>query len=207
MKAVIYHRVSTVEQDPTTARETLRLAAQARGYEVVGEYHETISGSIWRDRPELQKVMTLVRQRKVKAVFVWALDRFGRSTVDLLENIQTLHEYGCSFISVHQHLEAHPNSDASSMLMLQVLAAVSQFERQMIRDRTKLGMKRVRLHGSKSGKTIGRQYKFTKLLSRDFEKVQALRAQKKSIRVIAAELGCSKKEVENALARLKSAAK
>ncbi len=203
MKAVIYHRVSTDEQDETTARNTLLEEAKRRGFEVEPGHliEETGSGAI-NNRPGLQHLMGLVRQRKVKFVIVWAIDRFGRNTMDVLSNIAEVRKYGCTFISAHENMFIKPEDDAATMFQLTIMSACAQFERDRNRARTREGMKRVRLHGSKSGLSIGGQYKFTKLLSRDYEKVQRLRQEGKSIRVIAAELGCSKKEVENAVRRI-----
>jgi len=201
MKAAIYHRVSTEDQNQTTARETLLEEARRRGLEVTDVIEETGSGAL-NNRPGLLRLMELVRQRKIKAIVVWALDRFGRNSIDILTNIEEVRRYGCTFIALQEHMELRPEGDATANLLLGIMASFAQHERDRIRARTREGMKRVRLHGSKSGKSIGRQYKFVKLLSRDHDKVEALRKEGKGTRRIAAELGCSRKEVRNVLARI-----
>jgi putative DNA-invertase from lambdoid prophage Rac len=181
MKTAIYHRVSTDEQDQTTARDTLLEEARRRGLEVVEIVEETGSGAV-NNRPGLNQLMGLVRQRKIKAIMVWALDRFGRNNIDILTNIEEVKRYGCTFISLQEHIDLRPGGEAHGELVLGIMASLAQHERARIRARTLEGLKRVRLHGSKSGKSIGRQYKFVKLTSRDHEKVRQLRQQVKSIR-------------------------
>jgi len=94
---VSYHRVSTTEQDPTLAREELRRAAQARDIFLIDEVEETGSGAR-NDRPGLQRVMQLVRAHLVSNVLVWKLDRFGRSTIDVVSNVKTIKNAGATGI-------------------------------------------------------------------------------------------------------------
>jgi len=128
MRAALYHRVSTTDQDPATARHELRAAATARGYTIAMEVEETGSGAR-NDRPGLQEVMSAARRSRIDAVLVWKLDRFGRSTLDLLGCIQQLVAAGVRFEAITQGLAIDPRRiDPTANLILGVLAAVSEFE-------------------------------------------------------------------------------
>ena len=153
--AALYHRVSTRDQDPTLARAELRRGAEARGFQVVLDLEETGSGAR-NDRPKLQEVMKAARYGSIGAVLVWKLDRFGRSVVDVVTNIRALRSCGCWFICVSQGIDVSAHPDAVTDYMLTMLAAASEFERELIRERTMLGLERVRREGSRSGKPIGR---------------------------------------------------
>jgi DNA invertase Pin-like site-specific DNA recombinase len=153
--AALYHRVSTLDQNPELAREELRRAAAARGMSPVLDIEETGSGAN-NDRPGLRQVMEAARAGKVKAVVVYKLDRFGRSALDLLNNIRELDKCGCRFIAATQGIDIGVAGDPTSRFMLTVLAGVAEFERELIRERTRLGLDRVRKKGSKTGRPIGR---------------------------------------------------
>lgn len=154
LRAAYYHRCSSLDQDPTLAREELRAAARARGMSIVMEIEEQGSGAR-NDRPGLQKVMEAARRGKLDVVLVWKLDRFGRSALDLLSNIEALERGGVRFIATTQGIDIAPNGDPMSRLILTVLAGVAQFERALIVERTKLGQDKAR----RAGKRIGRPRK------------------------------------------------
>jgi putative DNA-invertase from lambdoid prophage Rac len=199
MKCALYHRVSTEEQDKSNARDVLLKAAEQRGYEVLVSIEETGSGAK-NDRPGLIQVMELARQRKIKAVLVWAVDRFGRSQLDFLGNLEELHKYGVTFIAVHQNLEFSPDKDdPMARLIMHMTSAFAEFERGMIRARTKQGMIKAKRYGTKSGKTIGGQYKHVKITAWDRPKVLKLREEGNSYKRIAQTLGCSIFEVRKVL--------
>jgi len=151
---VSYHRVSTTEQDPTLAREELRRAAQARDIFLIDEVEETGSGAR-NDRPGLQRVMQLVRAHLVSNVLVWKLDRFGRSTIDVVSNVKTIKNAGASFIATSQGLEIGPHTGAVGDLILTVMSAMAEFERSVISERTLLGLKMARSKGRILGRPKG----------------------------------------------------
>ena len=182
-RAVTYHRVSTSEQDETLARDELRRAAELRGLEVIEEIEETGSGAR-NDRPGLQRVMDLVRRGEVDVVLVQRLDRFGRSTLDLLANIQALTDVGVRFIAVVQGLDVKPHGDAMSSLILTVLAGVAEFERELISERTRAGLAKAKAKGVRFGRT-------PVLTQSDVALARQLRDQGKSWRAVAKELGAS----------------
>ena len=137
LKAALYHRVSTLDQDPALARHELREAAGRLGFEVVLDVEETGSGAR-NDRPGLKKLMEAARRGAIAAVVVWKLDRFGRSALDLLANIRELVEaHGVRFVAISQGIDVKPGGDAISRLLLTMLSGVAEFERDLIRERTK----------------------------------------------------------------------
>lgn len=145
-RAVTYHRVSTADQDPTLAREELRRAAAARELELVDQVEETGSGAR-NDRPGLRRVLELARAHRVTHVLVWKLDRFGRSALDVLSNVEALERAGVTFVATSQGLEVGPRSGPMGRLVAQILAAVAELERDTIRERTRLGLEAARRRG------------------------------------------------------------
>jgi DNA invertase Pin-like site-specific DNA recombinase len=191
-KVAIYHRVSTLDQDPTLAREELRSAAAARGMEVVLDVEETGSGAR-NDRPGLRRVLDAARRGQVGAVLVWKLDRAGRSALDLLSNIRTLQDAGVRFIVATQGIDMRPGGDAVSSLLLTVLAGVSEFERELIRERTRLGLAKARSKGTKLGRPAR---------GPDVRDVVRLRASGASWSAVAKSLGCTPSAARRAATRL-----
>lgn len=149
-ECILYHRVSTLDQDPELARAELRRAAELRGLVVVEEIEETGSGAN-NDRPGLQRALLVSRGR---ALLVWKLDRFGRSALDVLSNLQRHVKAGGRFVAVTQGLDVR-EGDAMSGLILAVLAAVAEFERSLIVERTRLGLARARAAGKRLGRPQG----------------------------------------------------
>jgi len=184
MRCLTYHRVSTTDQNPTLAREELRSAASRFGMELVEEIEETGSGAR-NDRPGLRRVLELARTGKVDAVLVWKLDRWGRSSLDVHSNIRALETCGVRFVAVSQGLDVRPGSDAMSHLILGVLASVAEFEREIIRERTRLGLSKAK----RSGKLLGRPART--LSPAKAEQVRALRSQGRSWSQVATEVRCS----------------
>jgi DNA invertase Pin-like site-specific DNA recombinase len=190
MRAALYHRVSTADQDATNARDELRAAAARMGAQVVLDVEETGSGAR-NDRPGLAQVMTAVRRGKVDVVLVWKLDRFGRSSLDLLANIEAITGAGARFVAVTQGLDIKSGGDAMSKLMLTMLAAVAEFERDLIKERTRLGVARARERGAKLGRPSS---------GVDAARVRELRAGGASWAQVGAELGCHASAARRAVA-------
>lgn len=147
----LYHRVSTRDQNQKLARRELRQAAAARGLRITMDVEETGSGAL-NNRPGLRRVMDAARKGQVGAVLVWKLDRFGRSSLDVLSNIQALTDAGVRFVAVTQGLDVKPQGDAMSHLILTVLAAVAEFERSLISERTSLAARAARRAGRSWGR-------------------------------------------------------
>lgn len=195
MKVAIYARVSTSDQNCELQLRELREYCQRRGWDVAGEYIDAgVSGSK-RSRPELDRMMRDAQKHVVDCVIVWKLDRFGRSVLHLNEAISNLRSWGVRFICVTQNIDTD-QSNPTSNLLLQILAAIAEFEREMIRERVNAGLQSYRAayasgkvgkkRCSRSGRNlpVGRQRRIF-----DRDKALELREAGKSIREIAKLVG------------------
>lgn len=194
MRAAVYARVSTTDQNCELQLRELQAYAERQGWSIMETYQDVMSGAK-ANRPDLARLMIDVRARKFDCLLVWKLDRFGRSLVDCLNNIRTLEENGVRFIAVTQSLDTDQQNPASRFL-LHVLGAATEFERSLIRERTRAGQQRYRQDyaAGKVGKTVhsrsGRNmppHRPKKVFDR--EEVVRLRHQGHSYRQIAEALG------------------
>ncbi|KYO54173.1 recombinase family protein [Tistrella mobilis] len=135
-----YARVSTAEQNLTLQTDAL----SAVGCERI--FVETASG-VQRDRPELLKALDYMRPGDT--LVVWKLDRLARSMRQLIETVELLQSKGIGFRSL---TEAIDTTTAGGMLVFHVFAALAQFERAMIRERTRAGLEAARARGRKGGR-------------------------------------------------------
>jgi DNA invertase Pin-like site-specific DNA recombinase len=154
MKAAIYARVSTTDQTNTIQIRELKEYVERRGWDVAGIFQDQMSGAK-ASRPGLNQLMCEARLRKLDVVLVLKLDRFGRSLVHCVGAIQELQALGIRFIAISQGLDTDQSNPASQLLM-HILAAVAQFERELIHERVSAGMRSAKAHGTKSGNAIGR---------------------------------------------------
>ena len=150
-RAAIYVRVSTDKQTVENQLRELRQIAERRGWEVVEEYRDAgISGAKSRDgRPGLDQMLKDASKRRFDVVMAWAIDRLGRSLIDLLGTIQTLEACGVDLYLDQQSIDT---TTPAGKLMFQVTGAFAEFERSMIRQRVNAGLKRA----VEAGKTLGR---------------------------------------------------
>ena len=178
MRTALYARVSTTDQTCEMQLRELREYAARRGWQVVGEYVDTGWSGAKASRPELDRLMQDARRRRFDAVLVWKLDRWGRSVADCVRSLQELASLGVRFLAVTQNLDTD-QSNPMSRFLLHILAAVSEFEREMIRERVVAGIRNART----KGKTLGRP---KRAIRRD--EALRLRASGLSYRQIAARL-------------------
>src|SRR5437660_523456 len=155
MKAAIYARVSTSDQNCGMQLRELREYAHRRGWEVAGEYVDTGWSGAKASRPQLDRLMQDASRRGFDAVLVYKLDRFGRSVRNCLDGIEALRSHGVRFLAVSQNIDTD-ESNPTSRLMLHILAAVAEFERELIRERVSAGMRSAKARGTRSGKAMGR---------------------------------------------------
>jgi DNA invertase Pin-like site-specific DNA recombinase len=141
MKTIGYARVSTRDQDLTGQIDALRVAGAG------AIYREKVSGAR-ADRPELAKLMKVIGAGDI--VLVTKLDRLGRSTRELLELIDRIGKAGAFFKSLGDPL--WDTSTAQGRLLSTLLAAIAEFERELIRERTSEGRKRAKARGVKFGR-------------------------------------------------------
>ena len=180
MKVALYMRVSTVDQHCEVQARELIDYCRRRGWEVVADFRdEGISGKANKKRPAQEILMNDAMLHKFDAVIVWKLDRFGRSIMNLLEGINKLKSWGVRFMAVSQNIDTD-SSNPTSGLLLNIMAAMAEFERELLIERTNSGL----AHARALGKTLGRPRKV-------FRRDEAIRLHQEgwSLRKIAAELG------------------
>jgi putative DNA-invertase from lambdoid prophage Rac len=150
VKAAIYCRVSMDDQTNDPQRGELRAEAQRRGWTVAAEIQDTISGTK-RSRTGLDALMKLVRAKSIDAVMVYKLDRLGRSLPHLVQLIGEFDSHGVALVCTSQGLDTS-DANPAGRLVAHILMAIAQFERALISDRTKMGMKMAKANGSKIGR-------------------------------------------------------
>jgi DNA invertase Pin-like site-specific DNA recombinase len=127
----------------------LREYASRRGWGITSEYvDQGVSGSK-ESRPQLNQLMADAHRRKFDGVLVWKIDRFGRSLKHLVNALADLCAYGVAFISFRDNLDL---STPSGRLMFQIIGAMAEFERSLIQERVKAGLRNARAKGKKFGR-------------------------------------------------------
>ena len=147
-RAALYMRVSTVDQHPETQLHDLRQMAAQRGYEIVQEYTDRISGAKAR-RPGLDQMMADARRGRVDVVLVWACDRIARSTRHFLEVLDDLNRLEVEFISFRENIDT---SGPLGRAIVIIIGAIAELERSLIVERVRAGMRRARLEGQRIGR-------------------------------------------------------
>lgn len=147
-RTAIYARVSTADQTVKNQLPALRQYAKARGWKVTHELVDRASGASDK-RPGLEELLRLAKRRSIDAILVYRLDRFGRSTRDLINAWSELQDLGVRFVSLSEQMDF---GSAAGKVMFSVIAAMAEFERDLIRERVKLGMARARGEGKHVGR-------------------------------------------------------
>ena len=135
-----YARVSTVEQHTDLQTDALAAAGCER------IFTDQASG-IKTDRPQLQAALNFARSGDV--FVVWRLDRLGRSIIDLIKTVQGLNSRNIGFKSVRENINT---TTPGGKLVFHVFAALAEFERELIQERTKAGLSAARARGRKGGR-------------------------------------------------------
>jgi DNA invertase Pin-like site-specific DNA recombinase len=148
-RAVLYTRVSTCDQNPETQALDLRRLAEQRGFEIVYEYTDRISGAKAK-RPALDQMMAAAHRREFDVVLVWATDRLARSVRHFLEVLDTLNHLGIEFVSFRENLDT---GGPLGRAVVVIVSAVAELERNLIIERVRAGLRRARLEG----RTLGRK--------------------------------------------------
>jgi DNA invertase Pin-like site-specific DNA recombinase len=151
MRCAIYARVSTTDQNCELQLRELREYLSRRDWNNAGEYVDTGFSGAKASRPSLDRLMADAARRKFDCVVVWKIDRFGRSVLNLNQQLAALTSCGVRFIATSQSLDTDERNPASRLL-LQILASVAEFEREMIRERTLSGIRAAQA----AGKVVGR---------------------------------------------------
>jgi len=176
-RAALYMRVSTVDQHPETQLLDLQQMAAQRGYEIVEQYTDRISGAKAK-RPGLDQMMADARRGRFDVVLVWASDRLARSVKHFLETLDELNRLNIEFISFREQIDT---GGPLGRAVVVIIGAIAELERNLIIERVRAGMRRAKLEG----RPIGCQPLDLDRISilRDRNQGQSLRQLAKSYRV------------------------
>src|SRR2546427_7258706 len=179
MRTAIYARVSTTNhgQDASLQTSEMQQFVEARGWQLADQYVDQGVSGAKDSRPELNRLMADAKRRRFDVVLVWKLDRFGRSLRHLVNALAEFESLGIAFVSLSDNLDL---STASGPLMFNIIGAMAEFEREVIRERVKAGMK----NASAKGIRIGRPR-----ANVDAAQIARLRAQGLSWKKIANQMG------------------
>ena len=147
-RAALYMRVSTLDQHPETQMHDLRGLAAQRGFQIVQEYTDRLSGAKAR-RPGLDQMLKDARQRQFDVVLVWAGDRIARSVRHFLEVLDELNHLGIEFVSFRENIDT---GGPLGRAVVVIIGAIAELERNLIIERVRAGMRRARLEGRQIGR-------------------------------------------------------
>jgi DNA invertase Pin-like site-specific DNA recombinase len=150
-RVALYTRVSTGAQTTANQELALRQIAERRGWNVVHIYTDNgVSGAKGRkDRPGLDAMLKDAQRKRFDIIMAWAIDRLGRSLIDLLGTVQHLEAVGVDLYLDQQNIDT---TTPSGKLMFQICGAFAEFERSMIQQRIKAGLTRAIAKGVKVGR-------------------------------------------------------
>lgn len=189
MRAAIYARVSTNDkgQDTEVQLRDLRPFCELRGWQIVKEYTDSITGA--KDsRPGLNQLMQDAGKRRFDVVVVWRFDRFARSTSHLLRALEQFRALGIEFVSFSENVDT---STPTGKMVFTVLGAVAELERSLIAERVRAGLRNAVAKGQKLGRPR------TNL---DTARIATLKAQGRTMAGIADELGVSQAHLYKTIA-------
>jgi len=150
LRAGLYARVSTNDQQTLPMQlRALREYAVRRGWTVALQVREVGSGAAKRQARE--RLIEATRRREIDIVLVWRLDRWGRSVTDLLATLQELEHLGVGFVSLTEALDL---TTPAGRAMAGLLAIFAEFERDILRERTRAGLAEARHNGTRLGRPI-----------------------------------------------------
>ena len=178
MKIAIYLRVSTDRQSTDSQAVELREYCALRGWKNVAEYADRSSGAKFT-RSGLDTMMRNVRRGKIEAIIAYKLDRLGRSLPHLAQLISEMTAHRVALVIPAQGIDTSAANPASQ-LQLNILMAVAEFERDIIRERVRSGLRAARARGARLGRPS--------VLMNHLPRVRALLAAHKNISQIAREL-------------------
>ncbi len=179
-----YARVSTKEQELHLQIDALEKAGCTKIFQ------EKFTGAT-KERPELQKLLAQLRPDDI--VVIWKLDRLGRSLKDLIAIVTEIQDKGAGLLSLNDHIDT---TTPQGKLTFHLFAALAEFERDIIRERTKAGLEAARARGRKGGrpKGLSKKAQHTAMLAESYYKEGEL-----SINEICEQLGISRRTLYNYL--------
>jgi len=150
-KYALYFRVSTDGQ--TTENQRIRLLQYVKDNNIEVDIYDEVE-STRKTRPIKQQLLQKLRAGQYKGVIIYKLDRWARSQRELILEIQELVDKGIDFISVSDNFNF---STSVGRLHFHILSAFSEFERSLISERTKEGIARTKLQGTRLGRPVGKK--------------------------------------------------
>src|SRR5207245_7757457 len=186
VRAALYGRVSTGGQSTESQLHALRRYAEARGWHIQEFVDLGVSGAKER-RPALDRLVKAARARQIDVVAVTKLDRLARSTHHLVSLGRELAALGVDLVVLDQQIDT---TTPSGRLLFHVLAAIAEFERDLIRERAKAGLERAKAKGVRLGRPSA-------LVPES--RLQALQHQSLSVGEMARQLGVSRATVRRRL--------
>src|SRR3984893_445790 len=150
-RVALYARVSTANghQDPEMQLRELREFVKRRSWQITGEYVDRgVSGSKDR-RPALDQMMAAAQGRKFDVILVWKLDRYARSLRHLVNALAEFEALGVAFVSLRDNLDL---TTPAGRLMFQIIGAMAEFERALIQERVKAGLRNAKAKGVRLGR-------------------------------------------------------
>jgi DNA invertase Pin-like site-specific DNA recombinase len=164
-RAALYVRVSTDHQSVENQVRELKQVAERRGWTVVETYRDAgISGAKGRDkRPRLDAMLKDASRRKFDIVMAWAIDRLGRSVIDLLGTIEHLEKVGIDLYLDQQNFDT---TTPTGKLLFQITGALGEFERSMIHQRVRAGLNVIKDKLARDGKFVSKAGKVRRRLGR-----------------------------------------
>lgn len=184
----IYCRVSTADQTCVRQERDLKAFAKKAGYKIVGVYKETASGAK-DERARRKDVLALAQARKINIILVTELTRWGRSMLDLFHTLQDLQGWDVSLVA--QTGVRFDLRTAQGKLIASLMAALAEFERDLLRERVRSGIAAARKRGVVFGRRPGQRVKADRFAFR----VLKLVGEGQSYREISHRLGLSKNTV------------
>jgi len=176
MRAAIYARVSTFDQNVSMQIADLRKLAAQRGFSIFREYVDEGQSGGKTSRPMLDEMLNDAKRGRFQIVLVWKLDRLGRSTSHLISLLEDFKAWRVQLISFGEGLDF---TSTAGKLFYTLLGAFAEFERDTIRERVRAGLR----HARARGKTLGRPRKAV-----DGPRIAKLRQSGLSWRKISAEV-------------------
>lgn len=148
-RCAVYARVSTTDQNPDLQLTELGRYVSERGFELVGQYVDQGVSGTKKSRPELDRLMADARAGKIDVLVVWKFDRFARSLAHLVNSLAEFQQLGVDFISLK---DGQDTTTPQGKLMFHVTAAFAEFERGLIVERVRAGMKAAKARGVHCGR-------------------------------------------------------
>ena len=182
LRAAIYARVSTLEQDTAAQENELMGYVKNRGWDLSKVYKDKASGKT-TTRPALDALMADARSGNFSILVVWKFDRFGRSLRHLLTALEEFKQLKIDFISATEGIDT---TTPGGELAFQIFGAMAQWERTLISERVKNGLREAVRKGTRLGRPPVKR-----LTTAEIEKVRAARLKGMTLSQISKQMGAT----------------